>query len=45
MQLQEQLEIINLKTFIMKDKHIFQKLEKKWLLSHILDCQGKKRMI
>ncbi len=29
MQLQEQLEIIGLKTFIMKDKHIFQKLGKK----------------
>ncbi len=32
-------------TFIMKDKHIFQKLGKKWLLIHILDCQGKKLMI
>ncbi len=30
---------------IMKDKHIFQKLGKKWLLIHILDCQGKKLMI
>ncbi len=26
-------------------QHIFQKLGKKWLLIHILDCQGKKLMI